>query len=129
MPLAGGGLVHAEAFEGFPIALFPCLIHTAADEVPDAILAYFGLFANLGDGQDFCHGEKESLHEESEAAVGLCPWDGGGFHLSGRSLDARHARPDGGAVLEETQVLPAALNGVVNGAKCGGLGAVFGGGI
>lgn len=120
--LGDGGFIHAEAFALFPIGLVPRLPHAAADEMPDAILADPALLANLGDGQDPGHGQEERPHQQREPAVGPCPWNGGVPDVSHRGLDARHPRLDGGAVLEEAEVLPGALHGVVDGAKLTGIG-------
>ena len=111
---AAGYLVHAEAFESAPIGHFPSLFHPAADQMPDPVLADFGLLAHFGYGHDFGEQEKVSLHQQGEAAAGSCPWKGSVLDRATRRLDAWDTCPQGGGVLEEIEMLPGALHRIVN---------------
>ena len=94
---AAGYLVHAEAFESAPIGHFPSLFHPAADQMPDPVLADFGLLAHFGYGHDFGEQEKVSLHQQGEAAAGSCPWKGSVLDRATRRLDAWDTCPQGGS--------------------------------
>lgn len=74
--------------------------------MPEAVLAYPALFVHLDDGQDFGHGEEESLHDSVIPPEGLAHGSAAFLTFPSGVLIARHPRLDGGAVLEEAEMLP-----------------------
>ena len=114
VPLAGGCFIHSEPLKTAPIGLLPGCVNPAANQVPDSILAHAGLPGHFGNGQNFSHREQKGFHEKGESGIGFGPRHLDGDHRARRCLDTRHAGPDRGSLLDESQMLPGALDGVVD---------------
>ena len=117
---SGGGLIDTEALERTPVGLFPNLIDAAADEVPDAVLADLALRGDFGDRQDLGEREQVGFHKQGESALRSCPRELGIADLACGRLDTWHSGAQGGAVFEEVEMLPGALDGVVHRAGLAG---------
>ena len=85
--------------------------------MPDAVLANKSLARHLGDGQNLRHGQQISFHQQGESAARFGPWHLDGLDRARGRTYPRNPGPDRGAVLKEPEVLPAALDGVVNRTK------------
>ena len=117
MTAAGGSFIDAEALTAAPALFFPCFLDSSAGEMPDAILTNSGLPGAFRYREDPRESQQVSFHQQRKSALRFGPRHLHGLNRTRRSLDAWHAGSNRRAMLEEAEVLPTALHGVVDRAQ------------
>lgn len=117
MSFLGRGLVHAQVGQGHGGISSAGLGNPVVEDRPDPLGIDLENLGHAVDGhfpldQSHCHGFKQ----EREATSRPGPRDLNCHHFTVRGLDARHGTMQQTRVFEEVQVLPLALDGVMDGA-------------
>ena len=90
-------------------------LHMGIDRSPDAVFGDTKHLGDSGDGQLLGERQNQCIHQQGEATAGTGPWHRDLGDLA--AMPALHPRQGGmqkGFELEEMQVLPSALNPIMN---------------
>ena len=110
------GLIDGDACDAGEIHARDGRADVVEDDAPQTFVG--DLEEARGDGDGHMDGERhgEALEQQREAGAGPCPRHGDEAHAALRAVDAWRARGEDRLVLEEVEMAPLLLDGVVHGA-------------
>lgn len=117
MPLAGGGFIDAKLGDGGRIIGLQRWFDPVIEDRPDALWIDAQQFSDAVDRHlALDHGQRQGFEQQRKAAIGPRPRHRDVDHFTGRRFNAGHRAMQGAGMLEEIQMLPAALDRIVNAA-------------